>query len=171
MKKLITLLLTAVMAVACCFGLAACGNNEGTDESIGEIAIPAVVSDEVSQYDDVEISSDFKIGVICLHDETSTYDKNFIDSVKAAAATLGLADSQVVIATGIPEGGECTTKANEFVAQGCKAIFADSFGHEDFLIEAATANPSVQFYHATGYKAATAGLDNYHNAFASIYEG
>ena len=170
MKKLITLLLTAVMAVACCFGLTACGNNDDK-EVIGEIAIPAVASDEVSKYDNYEISSDFKIGVICLHDETSTYDKNFIDSVKAAAKTLGLADSQVLIATGIPEGGECTTKANEFVAQGCKAIFADSFGHEDFLIESAKVNPSVQFYHATGYKAAGAGLSNYHNAFASIYEG
>lgn len=169
MKKLLTLLVAAVMTVACCFGLVGCGNNGNT--TVGEIAIPAVVSDEISKFDKVEISSDFKIGVICLHDDTSTYDKNFIDSVKAAAATLGLTDNQVLIATGIPEGGECKTKANELVAQGCKAIFADSFGHEDFLIQAAEENPTVQFYHATGYKAATAGLANYHNAFASIYEG
>jgi basic membrane protein A len=173
MKKLITLLLTAIMSVACCFGLVGCGadNKETGDTTIGEIAIPAVVSDEISKFDNVEISSNFKIGVICLHDETSTYDKNFIDSVKAAAKALGLADSQVVIATGIPEGGECATKAREFVAQGCKAIFADSFGHEDFLIEVAKDFENVQFYHATGYKAASEGLSNYHNAFAHIYEG
>ena len=31
--------------------------------------------------------------------------------------------------------------------------------------------PKVQFCHSTGTKAHTEGLDNYHNAFASIYEG
>ena len=50
-------------------------------------------------------------------------------------------------------------------------IFADSFGHEDFMIQAAKEYPEVQFCHATGTKAHTEKLDNYHNAFASIYEG
>ena len=39
------------------------------------------------------------------------------------------------------------------------------------MIEAAKKYPDVQFCHATGTKAHTEGLDNYHNAFASIYEG
>nr|MBO4517302.1 BMP family ABC transporter substrate-binding protein [Clostridia bacterium] len=168
MKKLLTLLVAAIMAVACCFGLVGCGG--GNEEAEG-VDIPPVESAEAKQFDDVQIKSDFKIGVICLHDTSSTYDKNFIDSVRAAAAALGLSDSQVVIATDIPEGADCTTKANELANSGCKAIFADSFGHEDFMIASAQANSGVQYYHATGYKAASAGLDNYHNAFASIYEG
>ena len=33
---------------------------------------------------------DMKIGLICLHDENMGYDANFIDSMKAALANLGL---------------------------------------------------------------------------------
>ena len=39
------------------------------------------------------------------------------------------------------------------------------------MIQAAKEFPDVQFCHSTGTKAHTEGLDNYHNAFASIYEG
>ena len=39
------------------------------------------------------------------------------------------------------------------------------------MIQAAMEFPEVQFCHATGTKAHTQGLDNFHNAFASIYEG
>ena len=39
------------------------------------------------------------------------------------------------------------------------------------MIQAAKENPDVQFAHATGTKAHTEGLSNYHNAFAEIFEG
>ena len=39
------------------------------------------------------------------------------------------------------------------------------------MIEAAMEFPEVQFCHATGTKAHTENLDNYHNAFAHIYQG
>ncbi|MBR6004553.1 MAG: BMP family ABC transporter substrate-binding protein, partial [Lachnospiraceae bacterium] len=54
---------------------------------------------------------------------------------------------------------------------GCGIVFADSFGHEDYMIQAAQEYPDVQFCHATGTRAHTENLANYHNAFASIYEG
>lgn len=116
-------------------------------------------------------TDDIKIGLICLHDENSTYDKNFIDAMKVAQEALGLKDEQVVIVTGIPEGDECYQKACELADDGCNIIFADSFGHEDYLIKAAKKYPNVQFCHATGTKAHTENLANFHNAFASIYEG
>ena len=109
-----------------------------------------------------------KIGLICLHDENSTYDKNFIDAANAACDELGV---EAVIKTNIPEGQECYDAAAELVDAGCDIIFADSFGHEDFMIQAAREFPDVQFCHSTGTKAHTENLDNYHNAFASIYEG
>ena len=114
---------------------------------------------------------DIKLGIITLHDEQSTYDKNFIDSAKQAAANLGLAEDQVIIVSGIPESDECRQKALDLVDEGCNIIFADSFGHEDFMIEAAKEYPNVTFAHATGTKAHTANQANFHNAFASIYEG
>ncbi len=115
--------------------------------------------------------SEFKLGVILLHDDSSTYDLNFIKAVDEAAEALGLSQSQVIIKKNIPESNECYVAARDLVAEGCKVIFADSFGHEDFLIKAAKDFPEVQFCHATGTKAHTENLPNYHNAFASIYEG
>lgn len=115
--------------------------------------------------------SGVKLGVILLHDENSTYDLNFLNGVKEAAANLGLDESQVIIKTGIPESNECYEQALDLVDEGCNVIFADSFGHEDFMISAAKEHAEVEFCHATGTKAHTEGLANFHNAFASIYEG
>ncbi|MBR4906491.1 MAG: BMP family ABC transporter substrate-binding protein [Clostridia bacterium] len=114
---------------------------------------------------------DIKVGFICLHDENSTYDLNFINAAKAACATLGIPEGNYIIKTNIPEGKECYETAADMADNGCKIIFADSFGHEDFMIQAAKEFPDVQFCHSTGTKAHTENLPNYHNAFAAIYEG
>ena len=115
--------------------------------------------------------SSVKVGLICLHDTNSTYDKNFIDSMEEARVALGLRKDQVFVRTGIGENSACYDAAAQMVDNGCNVIFADSFGHEDYMIQAAKAFPSVQFHHATGTKAHTERLANYHNGFASIYEG
>ncbi len=114
-----------------------------------------------------------KIGLITLHDASSTYDKNFIDALAVAKADLEAEGYTVetIIKSGIPESDECYNAAADLVDQGCSIIFADSFGHEDYMIKAAKEFTNVTFCHATGTKAHTEGLDNYHNAFASIYEG
>ena len=109
-----------------------------------------------------------KVGFIFLHDENSTYDLNFINAAKEACEDLGV---DYVLKTNIPEGNECYEAAADLVDQGCNIVFADSFGHEDYLIKAAKEFTDVQFCHATGTKAHTEKLANYHNAFASIYEG
>jgi basic membrane protein A len=142
-KKLVSLCLAVLMVAGLCVGLAGCTN----------------------------ANADFKIGVILLHDESSTYDKNFITAVEDAQKALGLSNSQVIIKKNIPESNDCYVAAKDLIAQGCKVIFADSFGHEDFMIKAAKEFKDVQFCHATGTKAHTENLANYHNAFASIYEG
>lgn len=145
MKKLLALLLAAIMV----FALVGCGNNE--DQQGEEKAV--------------------KIGFIFLHDENSTYDKNFMDAANAAKEALGLTDEQVMFKVNIPEGNECYEAAAELVEAGCNIVFADSFGHEDFMIQAAKEFPDVMFCHATGTKAHTENLPNFYNAFASIYEG
>lgn len=114
---------------------------------------------------------DVKVGLICLHDENMGYDANFIESMKAALENLGLDESQLIIKTNIPESQEAYDAAVDLAESGCQYIFADSFGHEDYMILAASEYPEVQFSHATGFKAQSTGLENYHNAFASIYEG
>ncbi len=150
MKKITALLLAMVMVFALC----ACGNNDDTKTDDGE-----------------QTASEIKVGFIFLHDENSTYDLNFMNAAEAACKALGLSESQYVFKKNIPEGQECYDAAAELAEEGCNIIFADSFGHESFMIEAAKEFPDVQFCHATGTLAHTEGLSNYHNAFASIYEG
>lgn len=142
-KKIVSIILCVAMLAAFALVASSCGNSK----------------------------DDFKLGVILLHDEDSTYDLNFINAVKEAQKQLGLKDSQVIFKRGIPEGNECYEAACDLVDEGCKVIFADSFGHEPYMMKAAEKFPEVQFCHATGTKAHTQGLKNHHNAFASIYEG
>lgn len=134
-------------------------------ESSGSAAISETASTEGVDY------SNIKVGFIFLHDENSTYDLNFINSANQVQEDLGLSDDQIVMKTNVPEGQECYDAAAELADSGCNIIFADSFGHEDFMIQAAQEFPDVQFCHSTGTKAHTQGLDNYHNGFAAIYEG
>ena len=167
MKKVIALALVLVLAIGV---LAACGGTGDQDEpkmlGMSESPLPAP---EITK--DYEIKEDFKIGFICLHDEQSTYDLNFLNAANSVQAALGLTNEQVIIKTNIPEGNECYEAAKDLVNQGCDLIFANSFGHEDFMIKAAKEFPNVEFCHATGTKAHTEGLKNYHNAFANIYQG
>ena len=113
---------------------------------------------------------EFKVGLICLHDESSSYDANFIDSMYRALDNLGLQRDQLELVTGVNEDNSCYEAATD-LASSCEIVFADSFGHEKYLLKAAQENEDVYFCHSTGTKAHTAGLDNFFNAFASIYEG
>lgn len=160
MKKALAVILALVLVVGC---FAACGGNGTNDESTN----PADTTDSANTLD----LSKIKFGLICLHDENSTYDNNFILALKDAQKALGLKDEQILIKTNIPEDDACYNAAAELVDAGCNIIFADSFGHETFVIQAAKEFTDVQFCHATGTQAKQINLPNYHNAFASIYEG
>ena len=157
MKKLLAILLSAVMVLS----LAACGSKDTTQ-----------TTDSDADAADTTETAKVKVGFITLHDENSTYDLNFINGAKEACANLGLVENEdYIIKTNVPEGQECYETAMDLVDAGCNIIFADSFGHEPYMIDAAKENPDVQFCHSTGTRAHTEGLANYHNAFASIYEG
>ena len=141
MKKIIALFLVLAMV----FSLTACGGKENNEKT-----------------------ADFKAGFIFLHDENSTYDLNFLNATKEACEALGV---EYVIKVNVPESEACYDAAAELVEDGCTYIFADSFGHEPYMLQAAKEFPDVQFCHATGTTAHTENLPNFHNAFASIYEG
>ena len=172
MKKILAIMLAALML----FAFAACGGNNATDGNAtdGNADIKGMSETPIAEVElkvDYEVPEDFKIGFICVHDETSTYDLNFIRAAESIQELLGLKDEQIVLKVNIPETNEAYVAAKELVDQGCDIVFADSFNFEDFIIQAAKEFPDVQFCHATGTKAHTEDLPNFHNAFASIYEG
>ncbi len=148
-RKVLALCLAALLVVGC---FAACGGTEDPENKPADDSAKAV-----------------KVGFIFLHDEQSTYDKNFMDAAKKACEEMGVEYAQK---TQIPESKDCYDAAVELIeVDGCNVIFADSFGHESFLLDAAKKYTDVQFCHATGTQAHTAGVANFHNAFASIYQG
>ena len=168
MRKFFALALVAVMMLA----LVACGDGNIPANTGDSVATDNTSASTDATTDATPVADDsFKIGFIFLHDENSTYDLNFINAAREAQAALGLSDDQVIFKTNIPESNECYEAALDLVDRGCTVIFADSFGHESYMLQAARENPDVQFCHATGTMAHTEGLANFHNAFASIYEG
>ena len=149
MKKFLALLLSITMVLVM---FVSCGGGGGDSESA----------------DSGEGEAAMKVGLICLHDENSTYDNNFLAAFQESCDKMGV---EAVIKKNIPEGQECYDAAGEMVDAGCKLIFSDSFGHAGFMLQAAKDNPDVQFVSCTGDNALVANQDNFHNAFASIYEG
>ena len=175
-KKVVSLLTVMALAIGTLAGCASSTNTaatdteattEATDEAATEDAAEETADAEDAAADTAQVSG-VKAGFIFLHDENSTYDLNFLNAAKEACEKLGI---EYLIKTNIPEGQECYDAACELADAGCNFVFADSFGHEDYMIEAAKEYPDVQFSHATGTKAHTENLSNFHNAFASIYDG
>ena len=147
-KKILTLVLVLALAVGCSVAMASCGGGSKTKDP-----------------------SEVKAALIALHGTSSTYDKNFIEAFETACKNKGLKEENYTIITDIPEGTKCYDEAANFADEGYDVIFADSFGHEAYMLQAANEFPDVQFCHATGTKAHTENVANFQNAFASIYEG
>ena len=161
-KRILSLLLAVIMLVGAVFALGACNvtetPNTGDNGDNGDNGNGGT-------------TETIKAALICLHGDSSTYDKNFIEAFKQACANKGLTTDDYTIITDIDEDTVCYDKAADFADKGYDVVFADSFGHEAHMIDAAEEFPNVQFCHATGTKAHTEGLSNFQNAFASIYEG
>ncbi|MCQ2414241.1 MAG: BMP family ABC transporter substrate-binding protein, partial [Clostridia bacterium] len=132
-KKVLSLVLVLVLCFSMSAALTSCGEN------------------------------DFRVALICLHGKNSTYDKNFIDAFKTACANVGIKNSSRKIVVNIPEDTACYDKAAQFADRGYDLVFADSFGHEPYIIQAAKEFPDVQFCHATGNGAHTEELSNFHD--------
>ena len=155
MKKLLALILALVMVLS----LAACGSEEPAENN-GESAPATEISKE-----------NIKIGFVHVSDPSDMgYTYNHDLGTKKMMENLGLSEDQVINKYNIGEDEGCATAIAELIEAGCNIIFATSFGHGDYVTEAAEAHPEIQFCHATGAQAAGSGLSNYHNYFTSIYE-
>ena len=158
-KKILAIFLVVAMVAALAVGLTACKKDDGGKKDTKVTSFEPIAKENI------------KFGLITLHGEESTYDKNFIDAARDAVKALGLKDEQLIIKSGVAESDACYDAAAELVEKGCNVIFGDSFGHEPFLLKAAKEFPTVRFCHATGTTAHTELQPNFYNAFASIYEG
>lgn len=174
MKKSLSVILAASMILS----LTACGGSEPaqTTAAAGTDAAAAAPSDAADEADAAEstgegvAAEDLKVGFIFVGDENEGYTAAHYEGAKEMQQALGLSDDQLIIKWTIPEDETCYDAAVDLADQGCQIIFANSFGHEDYMKQAAEEFPDVQFCHATGYQASSSGLDNFHNFFTSVYE-
>lgn len=152
MKKIVSALLvagfTASMLVGCGSGNSSEAGTEGGSAS----------------------GSDLKIGVILIGDETETYTKAHIDGINDAAESLGIPSENIEWKERVEESEDCFDAAKALVADGCTLVISNSYGHQDFMAEAAAEFEDVNFVAMTGDYAAISGLDNYYNAFTNVYE-
>lgn len=183
MKKILALLLALVMV----FALVACGGGNTTPDSSDAPDSSTPSDDNTASLADVISASmknpadtskvkeavdagNFKIGVILLHNEQIGYDFAHITGLRDAQAALGLSDDQFVWKYDVPEDETCYDAAVDLAEQGCNIIFANSFSHESYMMQAAAEYPDILFCHGTGQSAATSELTNFVNYFSKVFE-
>ncbi len=171
MKKISSMLLVLVLTGLALFG---CAPRQTTAEQvpIAEKSSAQEQQDPSKTPEKAEENPEepYKVGVILLGDENDAYSYSHIEGIEQAKATLGLTDAQIVYQYNIPEDQTCYDAAINLVEQGCSLIFANSFSHESFMLQAAQENPDVIFAQSSGLMAANSGIDNFVNYFTHIYE-
>lgn len=142
MKKVIAMIVALIMAMAC---LTACGDSGSKKKET-------------------------KIGVILVGDENEGYTWAHMEGIKKAIADTGFKADNVIWKYNIGEDEVCYDTAIDLVEQGCSVIFSNSYGHQSHMQRAASENKDVTFVAMTGDTAKASGLDNFCNAFTSVYE-
>ncbi len=146
MKKTWSLILAAVMMLACLTSFAGCGAGSG--------------------------SADLNVGAILIGDETEGYTLAHMNGMSAAVKALKKDGIKVNVQykKRVPEDDTVATNANDLIASGCTLIVTNSYGHQFNFGDIIEKNPSVSFVSMTGDLAAVSGLPNYANAFTDVYE-
>ena len=166
MKKTLSILLAMGMTVGM---VAGCGDT-ADNSSVADNSAAASTEAGTDGTQAAASAADIKVGVIYIGDENEGYTAAHMAGIDEMAANLGLSDDQIIEKTTIPEDESCYDAAVDLADQGCNIIFATSFGHETYILQAAQEYSDIQFCHATGYQAASSGLSNMHNYFDAIYE-
>ncbi|MCC2816754.1 BMP family ABC transporter substrate-binding protein [Lachnoclostridium pacaense] len=177
LRKLVSVAMAGVMTLS----LAACGGSGTADTTAAPAASTEAAADttaaETGETEAKEAApaggvakEDLKVGFVFIGDENEGYTAAHYKGAMEMKDALGLSDDQIIVKWNIPEDETAQDAAMDLADQGCQIVFANSFGHESYVIEAAKEYPEVQFCHATGFQAASSGLSNMHNYFTAIYE-
>jgi basic membrane protein A len=110
-----------------------------------------------------------KIGLVLIGDETEGYTKAHMDGMAAAATKLGVSD-RLIYKKKVLEDSGCKTAIDDLVANDCGLVVSNSYGHQDYMNQAAETYADAKFVAMTGDYAKISGKTNFKNAFVSIYQ-
>ncbi len=144
MKKIVSLILAALLMLIPVLVMSGCGSN-----------VPA----------------DFKVGVIHIGNPSdgAGYSYAHDQGIVAMQKELGLKDDQIVRKVNIADDDAAATKTamEECIEAGCKIIFGTSWGYMETMSELAEQYPDIYFSHGTGYMSNGTNFNNY---FGRIYQ-
>ena len=154
MKKLISMLVTAALAVTSVFALAGCNSASGSNGSNGG-----------------DKASNFKVGAIYINsqNDTSGYTYAHHHGITEGMKKIGLDPAKdLYIVDNVPEDDEKVKQAiDQLAGNGCNIIFGISFGYINAFEAKAKEYPDIIFSHATGY---LSNDKNFNNYFGRIYQ-
>ena len=166
MKKVFAVLLVLAMV----FGLAACGGNTNTTPA-NNAANTTPANNTANTTPEPAV---YNVGMICIGNEQTSYDINFLNAQKTAKEQLAAKGINInwINTFNHPEGDpkvadDCKELAGE---QKCIAVFCNSYGMEEKMLEAAADYPNTVFVGMTNEGSYKDDLKNTVNAFPSIYE-
>ena len=133
MKKALSVLLAMGMTVSM---VAGCGDT-ADNGSAADNSAASTESGSSAGTQTAASAADIKVGVIYIGDENEGYTAAHMAGIDEMAANLGLSDDQIIEKTTIPEDESCYDAAVDLADQGCNIIFATSFGHETYILQAA----------------------------------
>ena len=154
MKKLISMLVTAALAVTSVFALAGCNSANGGNGSNGG-----------------DKASNFKVGAIYINsqNDTSGYTYAHHHGITEGMKKIGLDPAKdLYIVDNVPEDDEKVKQAiDQLAGNGCNIIVGISFGYINAFEAKAKEYPDIIFSHATGY---LSNDKNFNNYFGRIYQ-
>lgn len=169
MKKVFSVLLVLVLVIGLATGCSSSTKDTGNEAATTE-PTKAESAEATDPTEAATEGANIKVGIIYIGDENEGYTAAHMAGIDQMIETLGLSKDQVIAKTNIGEDEAAYDAVVDLAEQGCNIIFANSFGHEDYMIQAAIEFSEVQFCHATGYQAASSSLPNMHNYFTAVYE-
>ncbi len=136
MKRFLALMLAVVMI--CTVALTGCGSSSSSKTEGLKVGF-------------IYIGSVGDVGYTFAHDQGRLYLE---EKLKDKGVTT-------IKVENVPETAEVEKAMKNLIDQGCKAIFATSFGYMDFVEKVAKEYPDVKFFHCSGYKSNDTNFVNY----------
>lgn len=159
-RKMLAVVLSCVLFTGC-----------GAAQKIDDYATNEGAQKTAQTAEKEEAKAKIKIGVIHLTDpaDGSGYTYTHDLGIQGMQQNLGLSDDQIIRKNNVSDTDEKATEEaiQDCVDEGCKIIFATSWGYMKKVAEMAEKYPDVYFSHGTGYMS---NGKNFNNYFGRIYQ-